>query len=209
MKMKKIMIRSEIILFYGILFSFMFSSCVEMYISGKRNETAGLNGSFEIADGGYSVNWQFNAPPIKDGSTRITIDTTVFRDGKQSLKISAKKVIKSDRVWQKPGLSTQIPVVPGKKYHLSFWARNMGCAFYVKWISATSNQKRHLRSGYVMQTEESFSQWKVFSDTLYTGKDETGILLDFVITRPGTLWIDNVMFEELNHVSILQSKNPL
>lgn len=180
-----------------VLFSVLFGSCTKMYIGTARNEAAGLNGSFEITDGGYSVNWLYNAPPLKDGSAQIVIDSTEFMDGKRSLKIIAGAVKESDRVWMKPGLSTSIPVVPGKKYRLSFGARNKDSAFYAKWISATVNGKKHLRSAYVVQTGESFSSWKVFSDTLSIKGDETEVLLDFVITRPGTLWIDRVMFEEL------------
>jgi len=189
--------KMKAMLFITVLFVLLLAGCTQMYICAKMDRQAGLNGSFEVTDGGYSVNWLYNAPPIKDGSATVSLDTSVFIDGKKSIKIVARKVSDSDRVWKKPGLSTRIPVSQRKTYRLSFRAKNKGSSFYAKWISATYNQKKHLRSKYVLKTDKSFSRWKAFADTISVDDNEKLILLDFVMTAPGTLWIDKVMFEEL------------
>ena len=197
MKRKHKTVTSASHLFLVILYIFILVSCTKMYIGAERNEAAGLNGSFEIADGGYSVNWFYNAPPLKEGSAQIVMDSTVVMDGRRSLKIIAGTVKESDRVWMKPGLFTRIPVVPGKKYRLSFGARNRGGAFYARWVSVSANAKQHLRSSFVVRTADSFTNWKVFSDTLRIKERERAILLEFILTQSGSLWIDRVMFEEL------------
>ena len=168
-----------------------------MYISGKRDETIGLNGSFEIIDSGYPVNWKFHGPPIKKGDAKVLLDTRIVKDGKHSLKIVAHHVRTTDRIWKRPGFKTTIPVESGKKYRLSFFLRNNGCKFYVGWICGIG-WKKETRSKYVVRSKESFDEWRFFQDTLTISELEDRINLNFVITEPGTLWVDDVRVEEVH-----------
>ena len=159
------------------------------------DKLSGLDGSFETTDSGFSIKWQINETLLKTHDAGLFLDKTEKKDGVQSLKLQVQK---TDTFKQFPGISTSLAVMPNKKYKLSFWIKNSRAAFYVKRHSSSLSGEQVKSSEFVLNNKNIYARWHSFSDTLLIGPDENNITLDFAITGPGVLWIDKVMFEELD-----------
>jgi hypothetical protein len=97
------------------------SSRMSEYISGN---TVGRNGSFEITKSGLPVNWILYTPktiPTEDYD--LIIDTTEYKDGRQSLKFPVIECSPNGG-WHSPGFCMQYKAEPGESYLVSFWVKN-------------------------------------------------------------------------------------
>ncbi|NOZ46233.1 MAG: hypothetical protein GXO79_05565 [Chlorobi bacterium] len=175
----------------------LFSNCTNKFIDNNMDDSKGFNGSFEIINNGYPVNWLIFKPAIQKGNVNFIIDTIDAKQGKNCILLDAKKVSGSSKAWKKPGMENQFKIKPGVKYKLSLWLKNENSSFYVSWITATKDKKRHLRSKKFIETEISFSTWYYFKEIIEPAENEELLLLDIVMDKPGKLWIDDVNFEEL------------
>ena len=69
-----------------ILVSLLLVSCQSNELS-KSDSSAGLNGSFELTDSGYPINWAFFPNPESGDLFQVTADTSKAYEGNQSLKL--------------------------------------------------------------------------------------------------------------------------
>jgi hypothetical protein len=156
------------------------------------DKLSGLDGSFEIRDSGFSIKWKINDALLKNKDARLYLDKNDKKEGSQSLKLQADQTAGSG---QNPGIGTLLAVMPGKMYKLSFWLKN-DAGFSVNWKSLTGSEDQPGRLGVSAKGEQSIMNWTAFADTISIVPGENTLLLEFLLTKPGELWIDNVMFEE-------------
>lgn len=184
----------HIILTLGIVL-FMFISCNTMSVI-KKNESAGLNGDFEIVEDGFPVNWFFISPKaLENHSYELVIDTTDFKGGRQSLKILVHEVDMSRDIWNNPGMFHNIDAIPGETYKTTFWLKNEGCSFRVK--NRSENHPLEYEET-IIQTNSSINNWQFFEHkyTVPQEYDRLGFYLH--IWETGSLWIDDINIEKMN-----------
>jgi len=157
-----------------------------------RNGSAGLNGSFEITEAGYPVNWAFFPNPASDSTLQVVLDTVQVVAGHHSLKL----VVRPSDVL--PALrSTQAPVQPGERYRLSMSYRNEGCTLKVNRIVQDRSGMTNRRQDLVIDTSVSSTEWQTFAETLAVVKGEAKVFLVIMIDGSGSLWLDDVRLERI------------
>ncbi len=93
---------------------------------------AGMNGSFEVTKSGLPVNWLLFTPEtVENSDFDLIIDSSEYKDGKQSLKFLVRKC-DAQGEWYSPGFCKEYEAVPGESYVISFWVKNNGCEFFIK-----------------------------------------------------------------------------
>ncbi len=96
-----------------------------------RDDSAGMNGGFEIIRSGLPVNWLVYTPKtIPTGDYDLIIDTLDYQAGKQSLKFVVRECSPKGG-WASPGLAMEYPATPGTTYTVGFWVKNDGAEFRV------------------------------------------------------------------------------
>ena len=90
--MKMLIFRnSNILLLITVLAIGLLCGCSPMseFVMDKN---AGVNGSFEIVKSGLPVNWLIYTPrTVETGDFDLIIDTTEFKDGRQSLHFAVRE----------------------------------------------------------------------------------------------------------------------
>ena len=87
------------------------------------DKNASKNGSFEITRSGLPVNWIIYTPKtIPKGDHDLIIDTSEFKDGRQSMKFLVRD-FSLDGGWHSPGFCMQYEAKPGEIYSVSFWIK--------------------------------------------------------------------------------------
>ncbi len=105
------------------------TSCMKMS-EKETDESAGLNGGFEVAKNGLPVNWLMYTPnTVPDGEFEIIIDKKVFKEGKQSLRFDVINCSSTGGL-HSPGFTNEFSEI-GKfegegTYKLGFWIKNEG-----------------------------------------------------------------------------------
>src|ERR1039458_6744963 len=142
---------SYIILPISIIAIFILSGCTP-FSESISDRSAGMNGSFEITKNGLPVNWILYTPKtLPDADFDIIIDTTEFKDGRQSLKFSVRKCSGAGGLYS-PGLDQEFDAKKGEVCKVSFWIKNIGSEFIVK-ISGVS--ALHGQDGPTFKTKDT------------------------------------------------------
>lgn len=153
------------------------------------DESAGMNGGFEIARSGLPVNWIVYTPKtIQAGDYDLIIDTVEHQAGKQSLKFVVREC-SSDGGWHSPGISKEYEATPGTIYTVGFWVKNNGAEFVAR-IGAVTAFKGQYES--IVRSRDTITTWKHYEHeyTMPPGFDRLRFELN--ILRPGTFWVDEV-----------------
>lgn len=169
-----------------------FTSCIQMS-EIEIDESAGLNGSFEMSRAGLPVNWQMYTPnTVPESKFEIVLDTLNFKEGKQSLRF---EVVECQLIggWKSPGLTRQFKDKTEGSYKLSFWFINKGATFYLNAGGVSANQ------GYMKKliaSDEEVDQWKYMEYEITVEKDNM-LRLEWSVLKPGVFWLDDVRIEKL------------
>jgi len=155
------------------------------------DSNSGLNGGFELAEDGYPVNWAFGPDPESLASYEVSIDTTRFSEGEQSLRVDSTqddqtKVFRSQR----------IPVQEGAEYRISFDMMNEGCSLRVRRTTMDASGTTNLRQDTIVSTSESTTEWTRYEEQLVAAEGESKVFLTFLVDGVGTVWCDGVRVEE-------------
>jgi len=191
--MTKFQLKTAIQIVNFILSLFLFIGCQQMS-EQVQDETAGINGGFEISKNNLPVNWLLYTPnTVKTGDFKIVLDDMDFKEGKQSLKFDVKECsYVGGRL--SPGFTNQFKAIPGKQYKLSFWIKNKDSKFIVLagGVSPLTGDMKTL-----IKSNEQIDSWK-FLDFLINIPDEhESLRLEVNIVKPGTFWIDDIKIEKL------------
>ena len=88
------------------------TACTKMSES-ITDDSVGLNGSFEYVKSGLPVNWLiYSSKTIPSGNYELIIDTTEYKDGKQSLHFMVNEC-SSTGGWHSPGFCNEFDAAKG------------------------------------------------------------------------------------------------
>ena len=154
-----------------------------------RDKTAGMNGSFEIAKSGLPVNWLVYTPTtVPTGDFDIIIDTTEYKDGKQSLKFLVRECSPVGGWWS-PGFCNEYQALPGEIYRISFWIKNHESEFLIR-IGGVSVSKGEYDT--IVNSDETINDWQLFEYYYTIPEKMKAIRFEMNILHPGTFWIDDI-----------------
>ena len=157
-----------------------------------RDKTAGMNGSFEIAKSGLPVNWLVYTPTtVPTGDFDIIIDTTEYKDGKQSLKFLVRECSPVGGWWS-PGFCNEYQALPGEIYRISFWIKNHESEFLIR-IGGVSVSKGEYDT--IVNSDETINDWQLFEYYYTIPEKMKAIRFELNILQPGTFWIDDLKIE--------------
>lgn len=168
--------------------------CTRMSLR-EKNESAGLNGSFEIVQSGLPVNWYFHYPPLKNKDTEVSLDQTAAVAGKQSLKFVVHRV-GAGRGWRSPGLFQVMPAKSKRTYKATFWLKNQGSEVLVVIRSEKPKMAPPVQRRVLGDEETGTNTWRQFEYVYTVPEDYDNIRFELGIVKPGALWIDDVRIEE-------------
>ena len=171
---------------------FTLVSCSQMS-EHIKDESAGMNGGFEVAKNGIPVNWLMYSPKtVPNGEFEIVLDKEQFVEGKQSLKFVVKEC-SSKGGWGSPGFTNQFDVVQGANYRLSFWIMNDAAEFRVM---AGGVAPKTVDMKTLIQTSEQISDWKKYEYIVPVSQEFDQIRLEVNILTAGTFWIDDIRLKK-------------
>jgi hypothetical protein len=180
----------RIVTVLACLLSLLIGGCPKMSES-IQDKATGMNGSFEVTESGRPVNWLIYTPKtVPTGDYDLIIDTSAYKDGKQSLKFLVRAC--SDKGgWHSPGLCQEYAAIPGKTYKVSFWIKNAGCEFAIG-IGGVSGSEGDYET--VIKSKDTIEAWKYFEYQykMPMKKDFQRIRFYLNILSPGSFWIDDV-----------------
>jgi len=153
------------------------------------DQSAGMNGGFEVSESGLPVNWLVYTPKtIPTGDYDLIIDTVEYQAGKQSLKFVVREC-SADGGWHSPGLSREFSATPGTTYTVGFWVKNDGAEFHVR-IGGVSAKEGQYET--MARSSETIATWRYYEQKYTMPPEFDRIRFELNILRPGTFWIDEV-----------------
>lgn len=180
------------------LAGFLFLTGCQKMSEHVRDDTAGVNGSFETAKDGLPVNWLVYTPnTVPEGDFDVKLDTENHKEGKQSLHFDVREC-KETGGWHSPGFAQEFEAEPGKDYKIGFWVRNGGASWgaVAKGVKPKEGDSDAPVVNYVMTDDESAGEWKRYEWSYVMPEDMEKLRFEFGITKPGKVWIDDITIEK-------------
>ena len=171
-------------------------SCNQMS-EHRRDNSAGLNGGFEISENGIPVNWlMYTSKTVPNADFKIILDNKDFKEGKQSLRFDVKECEEVGG-WRSPGFTNEFFEV-GRyygqaRYKLSFWIKNNGSKFKITAGGVASKGGDMIT---LIESDEDIIAWKKIEYEIEI-PEERWLRMELNIIRPGTFWIDEIKIEKL------------
>lgn len=170
----------------------MLGSCNQMS-EHVKDESAGMNGGFELTKNGIPVNWLMYTPnTVPNGKFEIILDKEDFKEGKQSLKFEVEEC-SSNGGWHSPGFTNQFDAKPGSTYKLSFWIKNNEAEFSVM-AGGVAPKTGVMKT--LLQTSEQINDWRQYEYDVPISKEFDQIRLEVNILKAGAFWIDDIRIEK-------------
>lgn len=193
MKKQWIYIKGKLILMLGLL---VLTGCVKMS-EKESDESAGINGGFEVTKNGLPVNWLMYTPnTVPDGEFKVIIDKNIFKEGKQSIRFDVVNC-SSTGGWHSPGFTNEFSdsgQFEGEViYKLSFWIKNNGSKFRVE-AGGVEPYKGEMKV--LIESAEQIEDWKYLEYKINVPK-ERHLRMELNILKPGTFWIDDVQIVKI------------
>ena len=197
----KIFRTSNIVLILTLLTIVLLCGCTKLSET-IHNKTAGMNGSFEVTKSGLPVNWLIYTPrTIPTGDYDLVIDTTEYKDGKQSLKFLVRECSPTIG-WRSPGFCNEFKAIPSELYRVSFWVKNDGCEFFVQIGGVSAHDGKYET---IVKSKEKIDTWEHFEYDykMPPEKKFKRIRFEMNILQPGSFWIDDIKIERINGKSVI------
>jgi hypothetical protein len=159
-----------------------------------EDKQAGMNGSFEHVISGLPSNWLLYTPKtVPEGDFELVIDTTEYKEGRQSLKFVVRKCSPNGG-WYSPGFCNEMPAQPGNTYRISFWVKNQDSRFLVR-ISGINPSSGQYET--IVKSDELIDSWKLFEYNYTIPEKMNSIRFELNILQPGIFWIDDLRIDLL------------
>ncbi len=169
----------------------LITSCGSNELSWS-DSAAGLNGSFEVTNSGYPVNWAFFPNPETNDAFHVFVDTSQAVDGEQSVKLI------TTAGGNGPGLRSQrVRIQAGETYRIGFSVKLNGCSVSVRRVVQNRLGVTNMRSDIIAEASPSTDEWQRFEAILSVRDGEANVFLIFLIVGSGTMWCDDVRIEEI------------
>ena len=187
-----------------IKFQFMLILGLVLIIAGCKqfsekvvDQSAGLNGGFEVSKNNLPVNWLMYTPKtVSNADFVIVLDTSAFKEGKQSLRFDVKKCT-SDGGWGSPGFTSEFTEAGRFKgegrYKLSFWIKNNRTKYSIS-AGGVEEQKGDMKT--LLLGNDQIDDWHLFEYEIDIPKDRW-LRMELNILQPGTFWIDDIKVEKI------------
>lgn len=193
--MKTLKLKNKLFFLIILCILIMTSSCNQMSEQVK-DESAGMNGGFEVSKNGIPVNWLMYTPnTVPDADFDIVLDEEVFKEGKQSLRFDVVNC-SSNGGWHSPGFTNEFfqdDEIEGEvHYTVSFWIKNEGSKFK---ISAGPVSAMEGNMTVLINEDEQISDWKLLEYQIIIPKEEW-LRIELNILQPGTFWIDDLQIKK-------------
>ena len=171
----------------------------------EQNEAAGFNGGFEVVQrvkgvdgvqGGLPANWYFNAEPLHEGDAEVALDGHEPVEGLHALRF---EVHEADSVAgaHTAGLFQVVPAEPLRTYRVSFWLKIRGARALVVVRSENASSATPGRVQVFDEAVAGPEKWRRFEYVYGVPEGFDNIRFQLNVTRPGTLWLDDVRIEEI------------
>ncbi len=162
-----------------------------------RDNSAGLNGGFEVSKNGLPVNWlMYTSNTVPNADFEIILDKNDFKEGEQSLRFDVKDCEEIGG-WHSPGFTNEFFEVGkynGKaRYKLSFWIKNDGSKFIIT-AGGVESKGGDMRT--LIESDEDINTWEKLEYEIDVPKDRW-LRMQLNILQPGTFWIDDMRIEKL------------
>ena len=160
------------------------------------DKSAGLNGGFEISKNDLPVNWLMYTPnTVPNADFKIRLDTTIFKEGKQSLRFDVINCSSSGG-WHSPGFTNEFSEsgqFEGEgNYKLSFWIRNDGSKYRINAGGVTPKGGDMKK---IIESDQQIDDWK-YQEYDISVPTEGHLRMELNILQPGTFWIDDVKIKK-------------
>lgn len=193
--MKTLEFKSKLNILIILSILMMSGSCNQMSEQIK-DESAGMNGGFEVSKNGIPVNWLMYTPnTVPNADFKIVFDNEVYKEGKQSLRFDVVKCSSIGGVFS-PGFTNEFSAIGRYEgeglYKLSFWAKNVGSTFKIS-AGGVSAMKGNMTV--LIDEDAQISDWKLFEYQIAIPKDNW-LRMELNILQPGTFWIDDIQIEK-------------
>jgi len=172
------------------------TGCMKMS-EKETDESAGLNGGFEVVKNGLPVNWLMYTPnTVRNGEFEIIIDKNIFIEGKQSLRFDVIHCSSTGGLLS-PGFTNEF-FDSGKfegeeTYKLGFWIKNEGTKFIMK-AGGVAPYEGDMKV--LIESDERIEDWEYFEYKINIPK-ERHLRIELNILEPGSFWIDGVVIEKM------------
>lgn len=156
-----------------------------------HDETAGLNGSFEVTKSGLPVNWLLYTPKtVENSDFDLIIDTSEYKEGKQSLKFLVRNC-EAKGGWISPGFCKEYVAVPGMPYVVSFWVKNNESEFIIRIGGVSAFDGKYET---IVKSNEKIDSWKYFEYTYTMPAEEEfdRIRFELNVLSKGSFWVDDI-----------------
>jgi len=157
-----------------------------------EDETAGVNGGFEIVRDGLPVNWQVYSPAtVPDADFDLILDTVDFHSGKQSLEFDVRECVCGGG-WHSPGIANEYDIVEGSSYRVGFWAKSNGASFtaVVGGVTAFEGEFETM-----VESSGAISEWTHFEHEFTVPPGNPRLRIQISVKSPGKLWLDDVTID--------------
>ena len=182
-----------------LVLSIATSGCFNKMSEQIEDSNTGMNGSFEVEENGYPVNWLLYAPTtVPDSDFDLLLDTSTAKDGNQSLRFTVR-TCQDIGGWRSPGLATEVPATSPGRYQLTFWIKNHGSRIAAT-IGGVSAFEGDMES--VIESNASYDDWMMVSHEYTISPPFEKIRFEFNILEPGTVLIDDVRIEKREDADI-------
>jgi len=153
------------------------------------------NGSFETATNGLPNNWNVNR---FSGTTELGVDSTVSRDGAQSLRFSAAATARA-------AVTQFVSVAENRTYDLGFWLKtnnivstDRGVTIRIQYFNANFAQ---IGSAQYIDGTKGTNDWQQIKALLQAPAGAMRLAIDiFIWNASGTVWYDDVILRPTNAV---------
>ena len=179
-----------------IIIVMVFTGCRQMS-EVEIDNTAGINGGFELVKNELPVNWLMYTPnTVPNSDFKIVLDNENFVEGKQSLKFEVKDC-QDIGGWSSPGFTNQFHEVGSfegeARYKVSFWAMNKETRFRINagGVSAFEGEMKT-----ILEDDANIDQWKMY-EFIVDVPQEMELRLELNILEPGAFWIDDVQIKKI------------
>lgn len=177
--------------------SMIITSCSNTWSRIEKDDKAGYNGSFEIIRNGIPVNWYFSTPDTNKNKFNIIIDSTISKDGKNSLKFDVKKCSVESGV-NGPGFFEEFfNTIPGETYKVSFWLKNQDSEYLIKVRAVKAYGGNPEEVEQVLQSKENLNEWTYYEFD-HKVPNDMWLRFEMNILKPGSFWIDDLRITLMN-----------
>lgn len=175
--------------YLSLNFFFILSGCKPLS-EGIKGDDNKMNGGFEIVKNNLPVNWYFMSPKIiQSGDFNIIIDTTEFKEGKQSLKFLIREYPTDSR---SPGFFAGFNAIGGETYKISFWLKNESSSLKISTVSNEYLKSRLGKSDTTIVVDFDVPDWKYYEYYFKTPPEVNNIYFEVKIYKPGSVWFDDI-----------------